>query len=185
MALAWSVVCAATAQAVEPGVPVEVQLPLLLKVLSYDRRLEPPAPDETLIAVIYQRLYPASADCMDEVMAVARRFGLRTVHGVPFRLVAFDLDGQGLEGLARQGFRAVLVAPLRGFDVAQISRLTRERGWLSLVTVPEYVDQGLSVGVDRLGDRPVILINLQAARAEGTAFSSRFLSLRVVKVVEP
>ena len=49
--------------------------------------------------------------------------------------------------------------------------------------MPEYVEEGIAVGIGLRNMRPLILINLEAARAEGAAFSSQLLSL--ARIVGP
>ena len=49
--------------------------------------------------------------------------------------------------------------------------------------VPEYVDQGVAVGVGIRKDRPLIIVNLEQARAEGSVFSSQLLAL--ARIVGP
>ena len=51
--------------------------------------------------------------------------------------------------------------------------------------MPEYVEAGVSVGIGIRRDRPLIIVNLAQARAEGTAFSSQLLALaRIVGPVQ-
>lgn len=169
----------------QPGVPPEVQLPLLLKVMSFDRALVRRAGGGIRVAVLYQRLYPESADCAQALLAAAAHTELKTVSGIPFRLEAYALDDGGLTRLDSLQTEVVYVAPVRGLDVRALSRVCRARGWLSLAALPEYLALGLSVAIDRRGDRPLIAVNLEAARSEGAELSSRLLALRVVKVIRP
>ena len=47
--------------------------------------------------------------------------------------------------------------------------------------MPRYVEGGLAIGVDMKGDRPEIVINLAASRAEGAELNAHLLKLaRVV-----
>ncbi len=48
---------------------------------------------------------------------------------------------------------------------------------LTLTGVPEYVEKGLSIGVWIKGERPALLINLAASKAEGADLDSQFFNL--------
>jgi hypothetical protein len=43
--------------------------------------------------------------------------------------------------------------------------------------VPRYVETGLAIGVDMKGERPEIVINLAASRAEGADLTAHLLKL--------
>ena len=43
--------------------------------------------------------------------------------------------------------------------------------------MPGYVEAGLSVGLDIERDRPQIVVNLEASRAEGADFGAQLLKL--------
>ena len=80
------------------------------------------------------------------------------------------------------GADVLYITPMRAVDLGSITKQTRAAARVTLTGVPEYVDAGIAVGVDLQGERPRILINLAAARAEGADFDSRLLKL--AKIVE-
>jgi hypothetical protein len=47
--------------------------------------------------------------------------------------------------------------------------------------VPEYVERGLAIGVGVKGERPEIVINLDASRAEGAELNAQVL--RIARIV--
>jgi len=53
-------------------------------------------------------------------------------------------------------------------EVAQISTLTG---------IPEYVEQGLAIGIDNVRDRPSIVVNVAESRREGVDLSAQVLKL--------
>lgn len=77
----------------------------------------------------------------------------------------------------------VYVTPLRSVDVAEIARISRSRGLRTVTGVPEYVEEGIAVGIGERKARPLIIINLRGARAEGSDFSSQLLNL--ARIVGP
>jgi len=172
-----------TFHAQEMEVPIEVQFPLLLKVLAFDRSLKTRVGEEIVIGIVYQEKFRASLNVKDEVEALAGMISPRTIQDVPFRTVAIDLASPRFRDiLADQGVDILYVAPLRAVGVEEIAAISRERRLTTLSGVPDYVEKSLAVGVGIKGEKPMILINLPAARAEGANFSSQLLKL--AKVIE-
>lgn len=171
------------AAAQDVPVPVEVQVPLLLKILTFNRALAEVA-DPLVVAIVFQGRNRASAAIGEDVrgqLAAAAR---------PIRIVVIDLDEiRDLRAaLNRDSVRVVYVAPLQAVSVSTVTAATRGERVVSVTGVPRYVEQGLAVGIDLTGTRPEIVINLAASRAEGADFSAQLLKLARLagpKVLEP
>jgi hypothetical protein len=69
------------------------------------------------------------------------------------------------------------VTPMRSADIAQIVRIARARQIHTMAGLTEYLSIGLSVGIGVRNDRPRIMINLGAAKAEGAAYQAQLLQL--------
>lgn len=179
LALVLTTILSTRASAQEMEVPVGVQLPLFLKVVSFDRQLNARAGGALVIAIAFQGGYRTSAEAKDEALRVAA--GVRDVAGLPVTLVAIDLDRDALAGaLARTRATLLYVAPLRGIDVKELALVARAAHVTTLTGVVRYVETGLAVGVRLKGDRPRIVINLGASRSEGAEFSAELLKLAQV-----
>ena len=181
-ALGWS---AGPAQAQEMDAPAEVQIPLLYKILTFDRRLGERAPgDDIVIAVVFQGGYRASILARDQAVDAIKRMGASTISGHPVHWVTIRLDdAEALRiSLTRVRVDVIYVTPLRGIELALITTAARAGGLTTFTGVPLYVELGLALGVGIARERPQILVNLVAARAEGSDFTSQLL--RVSKVVE-
>jgi hypothetical protein len=153
----------------DPVVPVAVQLAVFAKVWTLDRTF--PSPGRVTMAVLYQSGNPASDAVRDDIeTATASIPGLRCVF--------IDLDRSEVVATRIQPDVSVIyVAPLRGYDIGELTRLARIRGIRTMTGVREYVDAGVAVGLAVRNDRPLILINLAASRAEGSEYSSQLLKL--------
>ena len=70
------------------------------------------------------------------------------------------------------------MGPLRTIDIGELASIARKRHVSTVITasrIPGYVENGLAVGVGLKGRKPEILINLEAARAEGANFNAQRL----------
>ncbi|MEO8200096.1 MAG: YfiR/HmsC family protein [Gemmatimonadota bacterium] len=103
-----------------------------------------------------------------------RRFGYRTLTDV--------LQSMAGVYVARNRVDVIYVTPLRGVDLTGITVGARTWQVTTFTGVPRYVERGISLGIGIARDRPQILVNLDATRAEGSDFNSQLL--RVAKVLE-
>jgi hypothetical protein len=182
----WAVLLAFTCaplHAEEIEVPVAVQFPLFLKILSFDRNLKQRARGEVVLAVVYQSDSRPSLRVKEELEQALKRSPFKTVEEMPLRLVPIDLSNEDINlarVCSRSGVNVLYVAPLRGVALGGITGLSRAQRILTLTGIPEYVQRGISVGVGAKREKPTILINLPAAKAEGADFDSRLLKLAEV-----
>jgi len=167
----------------EPDLAMTTQYPLLLKILQFDRSLPQRAGQEIVIAVVYQGRFRASARACEEMRKVARSAENERIAERRVNIVALDLERVKLrEALDSLEVNVVYVAPLRATDITTITDITRELNITTVTGVEDYVRQGLAVGLGLYQEKPRVLVNLEASRAEGADFSSRLLSLaQVVK----
>jgi len=163
----------------EMATPVEIQIPILSRILVFDRQLQERAGDEIVIGIVYQQRFRASRSAKDEVVAILDDGRVEQINGIPVRYVLVDLEpGIALVDVVRgHEIDLLYVAPLRAFDIRFITALSRDAKILTYSGVPEYVNQGISVGLDTRGGRPEILVNTVAAAEEGADFSSELLKL--------
>ncbi|HWB40157.1 MAG TPA: YfiR family protein [Gemmatimonadales bacterium] len=174
------------AAAQDVAVPVAVQIPILAKILNFDRKLPERTGGRLVIGVLYQSRYRTSANVADEVCRTleelpAGSFG--ALEAVERACVAIDLDAISTldSALKRSGVRVLYVSPLRAVHLEDVAAVSRAARVTTLTGVPRYVETGLAIGVDMKGERPGIVINLAASRAEGADLAAHLLKLaRVV-----
>jgi len=166
----------------EMPVPVEVQAPIFLKVVTFEKRIADAKGQDFVLGVVYQSGYRLSVAVKDRFVDFAGREAANGPAGRLLRIVPLDLDGkESLDAMIRRaGVAALYVAPLRAFDVAEIAAVTRRNGVLSLTGVPAYVEAGLSITLMLNQDRPRIVVNLAAARAEGAELAAALMNLATV-----
>ncbi len=162
----------------EVAVPVEVQIPLFIKILSFDRTLGSRPAGPLIVGVLYQGDYRVSADIAFQVKRALRDTG------EDVRVVSIDLDHTPdlNETLTRAKPHVLYVSPLRAIDLAIVTAISRQTGVRTLTGVPRYVEDGLGIGIDLKGQRPEIVVNLLASRAEGSDLDAQLLKLaRIVR----
>ena len=174
-------VSATRAAAQDPEVPVDLQVRLLYKIVSFDRNLGArTAGDPLVFAILYQKGFRASSTTRLQVDDAARGES----HGLnrPVRWVTIELEETPDLGsaLRSNAVDILYVTPLRGTDIRRIVEATRANQVTSFAGVPSYLERGLAVAVGLERGRPRILINLTAARAEGADFSSQLLQMATV-----
>ena len=175
--LILGVLVTAAPSAQVPAVPVPLQFSLFFRIMTYDRSLPTRAAGGLVVGVAFQGRLRASALAAEEALQQTPPSGFP----YPVRLVAIDLDSTADLAAALADCDVLYVAPLRAYRVADISAAARARGILTVTGIPEYLDEGLAIGVDLRGDRPEILVNLAAARAERADFTAAFLRLATIR----
>ena len=160
--------------------PVAVQIPLLLKVLAFDRAAGNAGREPAAIAVLYQGRNRGSVMARDAVIDALAL--IRTREGGEVRCIGIDLDAEPdlAAALVRSGARAVYVTPLRAVEIATVAAASQKASVTTLTGSRRYVEAGLAVGIGLRGDRPRILINLDASRREGAQFSAQLLGMAEV-----
>lgn len=180
LALAAGALSPQRARAQDMDVPVDLQMSVFLKVISFDRQLHVRAPTEVVIGIAFQGGNRASSIARDEARRsiAAARDG---VDGLPIRVESIDLDVERLgEALRRRALTHLYVTPLRAADIGAIAAATRAARVTTLTGVPRYVARGLAIGVELRAERPRILVNLEASRLEGAELAAELLKLATI-----
>ncbi len=177
MKILLAAILIATTGSVSAAVPVDVQLALFANIWRLDRNFNPNG--VVTLVIVYQDGYRDSLLVKDDIVTTVQRLKL-PIRCIPLEVRSADLLRKGLSEIHGA---VVYVAPLRSIDVAEIARISRARGLRTVTGVPEYVEEGIAVGIGERKDRPLIIINLRGARAAGSDFSSPLLHL--ARIVGP
>jgi hypothetical protein len=174
-----------SARAQEMAAPAEVQIPLLFKILTFDRRLGTRPPGKVIvIAVVFQTGFRSSLVARNQIVDALKAMHDSTISGHPVHWVAVEWkDAEQLRlALIHERADVVYLNPVRGVELDPITSAARAGGMTTFTGVPLYVEQGLSLSVGIVRDRPQIIVNLPATRAEGSDFTSQLL--RLCRVIE-
>jgi len=164
----------AVAEAQDMDVPVQIQVALFLKVLTFDRNLAGSPASEILVGVVFQSGYRSSVNAKNIAMTALQD----TRNKRKIRAIAIDLDRETLTtALPRHRPSVLYVAPLRAIEIGDLATAARNANVTTLTGVPQYVALGLAISVRLQGEKPKLVINPEAARAEGADFSAELLKL--------
>jgi hypothetical protein len=160
----------------------EVQIPLLLKVLTYDRNFEHKAGRELAIGIVHDPADRDSAKATDEVGTTLFKFTSRTVKGLPLKYYTIEFTGLAdLERFVKEKKISVLyLAPGNAKNLTALLKVSEDLDLTTLTGVPDYVRRGAMVGIGVNQDKPQILINLASARAGGSDFDASLLRIATV-----
>jgi hypothetical protein len=156
----------------------ELQVPLLLKILIYDRHFESRFGAELKLGVVYAPLDPQSVKAATDFTDVLYKYAGKTVKRLPvtYLLVEFSTP-EGLErSITARDIDVLYVAPGNSKNVAAIIKVSRARGVTTMTGIPDYVRSGVCVGLGVSQDRPQILINRPACLLEGSEFEVSLLN---------
>jgi len=170
------------ATAEEMALSAENQLPLLLKVLTYDRNLEQKAGKELAIGIVHDPSDRDSAKATDEIATTLYKYGGKTVKKLPIKYFTIEYTSPpDLEKIVKsKGISVLYVAPGVAKNLPAIVKVSQANHLTSVTGVPDYVRKGVAVGIGVVQDRPQILINLASSKSEGSEFDASLLRIATV-----
>lgn len=157
---------------------------MLLRVLAYDRNLKARSNGKSVpIIVLYQEGNQAS-EAMQSDVANALEDLAASVTVADLRVISVPLAYTNLAEIAAKltAKRPVAMFVCTGLAeaVPALASLARKHSILTLTLTTAYLKAGLSIGFQRGEDHVNILINLPAARAEGSDLDAALLRLAEV-----
>jgi len=156
----------------------QLQVPLILKILTYDRHFSRFG-DDLMLGILYAPTDPQSVKAANDFSDILYQYAGKTVKGLPVGkiLVEFTTPEALERSIAARNIDVLYVAPGNAKNIPAITKVSRERGVATTTGVPEYVRSGISVGLGVSQDRPQILINQAAALAELCEFDASLLRI--------
>jgi hypothetical protein len=180
---------ASGAAAAEPeaadSMPVspDLQIPLILKVLTYDRHFENRASSELKVGIVYSPDNVASARANTAIAGVFQTFSDKTVKNVVIRYMSVGFTTEeALERFAQANkVNVFYIAPGNARNLATLLKISGGQQIVTTTGVPEYVEQGVAIGIGVRQDKPQILINLPSSKSAGVEFDASLL--RIARVI--
>lgn len=159
----------------EPSpIPARVQILLFSKIWMFDRSVA--GSDQTVMAILYQSTFRASAQAKDQMIDAVRAEGL-PILCVP---VALD-DVHNVSGKLKLVKADVFyVTEMRGIDILEVVDVSRARHIKTITVVARYLEAGVAIGLRVSNDKPVIVVNPSAAKAEGSDLTGQLLKVATI-----
>ena len=184
LATALAALLCAPAAGTEPmPFPADVQITLLLKILTYDRSFQAKAKTGVTIGVVYVPSDPQSVKAKDEIIKTLQAVSDLRIKNVPIKFQPIEYrNPASLETAVRTGgVNVFYIAPGNAEGLAQLLKVSHTRGITTATGVPEYVQRGVAIGIGIKADKkPDILINLPNSRSEGSEFDASLLRIATV-----
>jgi hypothetical protein len=165
-------------------VPPQVQAVLVVKAVAYDQSLKSRTQGAVNVVVLSRPGHAASEAASSGVAnALAELAKKSDVGGMPLRVSSMPYTtAAALDAAVQAGKTTVLfVGPGMEDGVGAISAVARKRSVLTACGSEAYVRAGLSMGIVLKNDKPSILVNLPATRAEGVSLDANLL--RIAQVI--
>jgi ABC-type uncharacterized transport system substrate-binding protein len=128
------------------------------------------------MAVLYQSRFRASEEAKDQLVEAVHAGGLK-IQCIP---VALDDVGSVANTLGRVNADVFYVTEMRGVSILDVVRVSRARHIKTITIVEGYVEGGIAIGLRVRNDKPVIVVNLSAAKAEGSDLTAQLLRASTV-----
>ena len=164
------------------GVPVQLQMELLLKVAGYDKNLPARARGVVRVVVLTHRDDAQSRNVAQQAL---RALSGKSLKGLPVEISELSIsDGPALARVVRErGISIVYATPGFGSsDLSSIAKALAGQSVLSAGALARFVESGVVVCFDLVGGKPKLLIHLRRAREQGVDLSSQVLKL--ARVIE-
>ena len=180
LALCVSVALLAAAPATQAAIeltspiPAAVQLLLFGKIWMFDRSVS--GNDHIVVAILYQSSLRASAEAKDQLIAAVRASGSKT-QCIPVALDDVESVARELQRVKADVF---YVTEMRGINIPDVVRISRVRHIKTITVVDGYVEAGVAIGLRVRNDKPVIVVNLSAAKAEGSDLTAQLLRFAII-----
>jgi len=181
--LCLSLLVSRTSGAEEVPVPARIQIPILLKILTFDRNFEDRVRSQLKIGILYTEEDPLSRQAKDDIVDVLTRYADKTIRRLPitYVLMRYTTEQNMAEFAKSQGINVFYVAPGNAKHLAALLRISQKHRIITVTGVPQYVERGVTVGLELKSDNKTrILINLKSSKMEGALFDANLLRLATV-----
>ncbi len=183
--LAWAGASAALlwqdrAAALEPDVPIRLQIDLLNRVIPYDRNMRPRVRDALSVLVAVDGGDVDSKRTGAQILTALADRG--TLGGYRLRAARHDFLGVPNLVSACESERPALVYTTPGLrsSASSIATALSTLDVLSVATMADHVRSGLVLGFAVRSGKPRLLVNLTQARRQHVDFRADFLRLAEV-----
>jgi hypothetical protein len=165
-----------------PQAGAALQVPVILKVLTYDRHFETKAGVAVVVGIVYVAGDPASLKVAEEVGSTFFGFKGKTVKKVPvmYEMVEYKGAAELEKTIKAKKLNVLFITPGNDKNLVDLLRISQANGITTVTGVAAYVKRtpGVSIGVGfRQDNKPQIHINLPSSKSEGSEFDASLLQI--------
>jgi hypothetical protein len=155
-------------------IPASVQLLLFSKIWKFDRSLSDR--DEIVLAILYQSSFRISAESKERLIEAVHTTGMK------IRCIPVSLDNPDHVWAELQSSKADVfyITEMRGISISEVVRVSRAHHIKTITVVQGYVEGGVAIGLRVRNDKPDIVVNLSAAKAEGSDLTAQLLRFATI-----
>ncbi len=167
------------------NVPLNLQVPIFVKLFQFERSLGTKNKPMITIAVLYLGTNRMSLNYKDEFVDLVKANSIKQISGKSISIISIDAaTAINIENeLQNKKVDILAIVPMRAYELNKISDICKNLKITTYTIVPEYLKKyNFSVTIDNLGEKPQININLNSAKREGADFSSQLL--KISKILE-
>ena len=164
----------------EMSVPINNQLQIFYKIIFFNKKFDMKEGNSIEVCIVYQKKYRLSSELKSQALSfIEENSSLKELGNIKinFHILSIENENSLDNYLGSRQLDIVMFTPLRAVDIEQLAKVTRKHNVLSFSFIPDYIESGLSVGVESKAGKPHILINLKASKEEGVDLSSQLLKL--------
>jgi hypothetical protein len=172
-----------TVVAEEMPVPAKLQVPLILKILTFDRNFEQRVGPALRIGIIYTSQDPASHRAKEEIARTLDYYTTKTIKKLPITYISLEYQTEQAvqEAVKTEHINVLYVVPGNADHLQKLLNISQANRITTVTGVPTYVKEGVAVGIGvEKNQKPRILINLRSSKSEGSAFDANLLRLATV-----
>jgi hypothetical protein len=166
--------------AVEPEVPIRLQVSLLDRVIPFDRNFAVRVHGQLSVAVVVDATDNDSARVGEQLLKELAALSTLGNYPAAGARVTFRDTPALIEECQRLRAGVVYVAPGLREPIAKLSAALQGQRVLTVGSLPEDVKQGLVLGFAVRSGKPRVLVNLSQARQQGVDFRADFLRMAEV-----
>ncbi len=165
-----------------PEVPIKIQIPILLKILSYDRNIKRHGSADLNIAVVFNADSKDSLKVKDELKSTIDPTKKLRGLGLAVEYIPFESVEKFTQIVETRNLAVVFLAPDLDGELDKILGVAKWKKVSTLSMLPKYVESGAVAGIELAGKHPRIVINLNSAKEQGCDFPAQLLKVaRVIR----
>jgi len=173
--IAWAGIVGGGETAVDPA----MSIPLFLKIITYDANFVPDEYNDVTIYILYDGSISRSYKQFLEAEEYFKERPKLVVSGLSIRKqsISLNLVDSIFNQASGPTYRVLLVTDIGKEKIKDLARKTQNSMIRSFSLCPDYISEGLAVGVRPDQETKTILVNIKSARQEGSNYSAHLLKI--------